>query len=113
MKEGFQCLSGKGEISPFVVCLVVRVGVSGDGRRPGCSSQPLEEPELCLVGLPWDAITPSSLCCSAGSCEASKLPCKSSSIHLTAAQESTGCPGHTQGLYFEQGHAMGPASDLQ
>lgn len=60
MKESFQCLSGKGEILPFAVCFIVWVGVSGNGRRPGCSPQSVEEPELRLVGFLCDAITPSS-----------------------------------------------------
>lgn len=56
MKEGFQCLSGKGEILPFAVCFIVWVGISGNG----CSPQSVEEPELRLVGFLCDAITPSS-----------------------------------------------------
>lgn len=51
MKKGLQCLSGKGEILPFFVCFIVWVGISGNGRRPGCSPQSLEELELCLVGF--------------------------------------------------------------
>lgn len=106
----------KEKFHPFVVCFKVWVGISGNIRRPGCSPQSMEELELCLVGFLCEAITPSSLCWSAGSCEDLNLPCKSSSISLIAAEEITGCPEHTQWLHFhlciEQDHAMGTGSDL-